>query len=332
MKSIFLVINLGLFVVISWAQNLGSLNKPALNIQSKILRENFSGQQEAPILISDYKTAKEALEKAIYERDEITLKLGLKTNSAILKQEVFRAIANLYYQWFVPDLIKSLEENQTTTDKEIKTSSEQKKLNKSIISALAHLTGLEFFPNEKILPTEEFLEIRNKSLEWYKTYQKQIEQAMQQERLMMRQEISILSKFYYPAQRAFEKAVLEKDKITLRLGLKAFSLDLRRKVVSEIKKFNDKSFVSDLIKALEENQTIMSGGTETAIAQDLLDLEIVSAIEKLTGLQFPYIDKSINSDRFDKSSYNDVERILRESRQWCKSHSQECEPRNRMSK
>jgi hypothetical protein len=329
MKSSLLVIIWGLFVVPCLAQTSVLLKQLSFNNQSQILRANLVQQQESPILSSDYKIAKQALEKAIYERDEATLKLGLMANSMILRQEVFRTVANLSYQWFVPDLVKALEENQTITDKGIKTVSEQKQFNKSIISALARLTGLEFFPNEKILPAEEFLEIQNKSLEWYETYQKQIEQAMQQERLMMSQEISILSKYHYLAKRAFEEAVLKKDKTTLRLGLKAFSLALRSKVVDEIKRFDDKSFVPNLITALEGNQAIMSGGSETTYEQNLLDQKIVSAIESLTGLQFPYFDKYLNHDRFDNSSQYNIEKILKESREWCETYQQECKPENK---
>jgi hypothetical protein len=284
--------------------------------------------QEPPILSSDYKIAKQSLDKAVYERDEETLKLGLKANSVRIRQEVFSVVASFSYKWFVPDLVKALEENQTITDEEIKNLSEQKQLNKSLISALARLTGLGFSPNEEILPADEFLEIRNKSLEWYQTYKEQIDQAMEQERLMM-QEISILSKYHHLANRAFENAVLNKDKTTLRLGLKAFSLDLRAKVVDEIKRFDDKSFVPDLITALAGNRGVRTGGYEITGAQDTLDRKIISAIEKLTGLQFSYFDKYSNHDRFDKSFQDNIGRILKESREWCETHQQECKPENK---
>ncbi len=318
MKSSFLAIILGLFIVPCMAQTSVSNSQPILDNQSQISQVNSSKQQESPILSKNYRIAKPSLDRAVSERDEATLRLGLNANSIMLRREVFQAIANLYYQWFVPDLIKALEENQNRTGKELETRSEQEKLNKSIISALQNLTGLGFSANEKILPAEEFLEIRNKSLQWYETYEKQLEEAMQQERLMMRQEISILSKYYYPAERAFEKAVLEKDKTTLRLGLKAFSLVLRAKVVREIKQFDDKSFVPDLIVALEANQGIMSGGSEIVSFQNQLNKEIVLALEKLTELKFPYFDDSPSSEDIFKSPQKDIERILKEIRNWCR--------------
>lgn len=324
MKSSLLVVIWVLFVVVCSAQTSVSTNQPSLDNQSQISRANSPEQPELPILSSDYKIAKQALEKAISERDEATLRLGLNANSAMVRREVFQAIANLYYQWFVPDLIKALEENQSATGKEMENLAELKKLNKSIIAALQNLTGLGFFANEKILSVDEFLEIRNKSLQWYETYEKQIEEAMQQERLMMRQEISILSKYYYLAERAFEKAVLEKDKTTLRLGLKAFSLILKAKVVREIKQFDDKSFVPDLIAALEANQGIMSGGSETTFAQNELTKEIVLALEKLTELQFSYFNNSPGDDDLFKFPRMDIERILKESRNWCRTHQLKC--------
>jgi hypothetical protein len=324
MKSNLLPIILGLFIVPSLAQTSVSTNQPTLDNQAQISQTSSPEKQDSPILSGDYKIAKQSLDKAISERDEATIRLGINASSAQLRRDVYQAIANLYYQWFVPDLIKALEENQNFDNDGIKTRSEQKKANKSIISALQHLTGLGFFPNEKILPAEEFLEIRNKTLEWYETHEKQIEEAMQKERLMMKQEISILSKYYYPAQRAFEKAVLEKDKITLRLGLKAFSLTLRSKVVIEIKQLDDKSFVPDLIVALEANQAIMSGGSETQSMQNQLNKEIVFALEKLTELQFTYFDDSPSGDSFFEYPRKDIERILKESRDWCRTHQLEC--------
>jgi hypothetical protein len=84
-----------------------------------------------------------------------------------------------------------------------------------------------------------------------------------------------------------------------------------------------------LITALEENQSMMSGGSETTSEQNLLDQKIVSAIERLTGLQFPYFDKYLNRDRWDKSSQDNIERILKESREWCETHQQKCKPENK---
>ncbi len=288
-------------------------------------------KEQAAILNKDYIIAKQALNKAVSERDEATIKLGLETSSVLLKKDVLQAIRQLYYQWFVPDLVAALEENQTATNKGTVTRIEQQELNKSIISALQHLTGLGFFPTEN-LSIEEFQGIQNKSLEWYRSYETQIQQAMQSERLMMQQEISILSKYYYLAKKALDKAILEKDKATIQLGLGKQFLSLKKEIVEEAVKFNDKSFIPDLIKALERNQGIMSGGTETVIEQNLLNKAIVSALEKLTGLQFLYFDGSLTRSSFDEFPHKDIEKILKESREWCNNQKEECKPSNDANK
>jgi hypothetical protein len=280
-------------------------------------------QQEHPILSRDYKVAKQALNKAVLERDEATIRLGLKANSILLKKNVFQAIRQLYYQWFVPDLIVALEENQTV-GKGIETQVERQELNKSIVFALKHLTGLGFSGTEN-LSSDDIKRILNETREWYKKYETQIQQAMQSERLMMRQEISILSKYYYPARRAFDKAVLENDKATIRLGLKAFSLLIKRDVVQVIKQFNDKSFVPDLIDALDSNQVVMSGGTETSIEQALLSRELIIAIGELTGLKFklPKMPASNSIEKFEPSNYVSpefIKEVLEKSRAWRNLH------------
>lgn len=128
----------------------------------------------------------------------------------------------------------------------------------------------------------------------------------------IKQDNEILSKDYNIAEKALSKAVKEKDKHTIRLGLKNPILTIRLKTVEAIKESDDKTFfVGDLIDALSENQLILEGGTETKIFQKELDRNIVSALEILTGLNFP---------RIENLSSKDIEKILKESREWLESN------------
>lgn len=66
--------------------------------------------------------------------------------------------------------------------------------------------------------------------------------------------------------------------------------------------------------ALEDNQSVMSGGTETEIMQQELNTAIVSALEQLTGLQFP------SSENLSK---DDIQKVVKQSREWWKAHQKE---------
>ena len=65
---------------------------------------------------------------------------------------------------------------------------------------------------------------------------------------------SILSCDYFTAKKALEKAIVENDKGTIRLGLKRlFSFEIKMDIVKAISQLKDKSFVPDLTDALEKN-------------------------------------------------------------------------------
>ena len=137
----------------------------------------------------------------------------------------------------------------------------------------------------------------------------------------LRQQDLILAKDYYVAKKALDKAVQERDTATFKLGLKAFSFQIRKDIVEEIKKLNDKSFVPDLAHALEANQGCLSGGSETDFLQQELNTSILSALKKLTKLKFSYVKSSLTSC-LNNSASKDVKRILKESREWWKIYRQ----------
>lgn len=141
------------------------------------------------------------------------------------------------------------------------------------------------------------------------TIQKEIE--FKQEAMTLqtqnKQQNPIMSKDSTIARQALDKAILNKDKATIQLGLTKNSLIFKKDVVRAIEQLNDKSFVPDLIKSLEDNQVEMGGGTETKFLQKELDKAIVSALKKITELDF-----SAN----DRSSDDNIQEVLRKSREW----------------
>lgn len=116
------------------------------------------------------------------------------------------------------------------------------------------------------------------------------------ESLTIRPGGEILSKDYAVAEMALDKAILEKDKKTLKLGLKSQFFSIKQKTVQAITEIEDKSFVPDLISAFQENQTIFSGGTETRGMQDNLNKAIAFALEKLTSSSNQDINTASNSE------------------------------------
>jgi hypothetical protein len=278
--------------------------------------------QQNPILSKDYTVAKQALDKAIAERDEATIRLGLKGGSVSFQKDIVQAVRNAWYQSFVPDLIVALEDNQVFTIAKAENTSERQELKKVIVSALMHLTGLRF-PNTEELSKNDVQKIVEESREWYRANEPEIQQTVITEMLEKQQATPILSKNYRIAKAAFDKAVLERDKATIRLGLKRESLSFKAVTVQAIKQFEDKSFVPDLIKALEGNQVIMSGGLETQVEQQELNKEIISALKQLTGLNFSYLNDSSTIPCFNDCPPKDIIRVLKESREWWRNHKKD---------
>jgi hypothetical protein len=129
----------------------------------------------------------------------------------------------------------------------------------------------------------------------------------------------ILNKDYTIAKQALDKAVLQRDRETIRLGLQKKSLIFKKDVVQGIEQLNDKSFVPDLINVLENNQVAMTGGTETRLLQQELNEAIVSALKKITKLDFQFSEK-ISAD--------DIQQVLKKSREWWNIYQRKHLPRN----
>lgn len=332
MKSNLLAIILGLFIVPSLAQTSVSTNQPYLDNQTQISQTSSSKQQDSPILSNDYKIAKESLDKAISEHDEATLRLGLKLATPSFQKEIIQAVKNAWFQSFVPDLIDILANNQNSNKAK---TGEQQELKKTVVSALMHLTGLRF-PNTEQLSKNDIQQIIEESQQWYRENEPEIQQALTDEMVERQQSTPILSKNYRVAKWALDKAVSEKDIATIRLGLKGFSFSIKQDAVLVIKQLDDKSFVPDLIEALDKNQGIIDGGSEVQSFQQELNITIISALKQLTDLKFSYSKGSptsltslcLNNSKISFSCVvdrmpKDIEKILEECRKWWKVHRKE---------
>lgn len=133
---------------------------------------------------------------------------------------------------------------------------------------------------------------------------------------------SILSCDYSTAKKALEKALQKNDKDAIRRGLKRpFSFDLKMDIAKAISQLKDKSFIPDLIDALEKNQGVFNGGTETAISQALLSRELMVTIAELTGLRFnlPDLPRPDSIENFEPSNYvslDEVQRAIIQTKLW----------------
>lgn len=126
-----------------------------------------------------------------------------------------------------------------------------------------------------------------------------------------KQDKAILSKDYATAEKVLNKAVLEKVRETIRLGLKSPILTIKQKIVQAAAELDDKTLILDLIEALSENQLLLEGGTETKIMQGDLNEAIIFALEKLTEIKFSVSEKVTSED---------VSEILKKSREWLKNN------------
>lgn len=126
----------------------------------------------------------------------------------------------------------------------------------------------------------------------------------------------ILSEDYAIAEKALNKAVLKKNKDTIKLGLKSPIPDIRKKTVEAIAKIGNEAFVPNLIVALEQNQGIIAGGSEIQSLQNKLNEIIISTLEQLTKLKFN-ISKPLSPE--------DIKEVLDKTKDWCKTNKKVCE-------
>jgi hypothetical protein len=122
------------------------------------------------------------------------------------------------------------------------------------------------------------------------------------------QDKDILSRDYKTAETALNKAVTEKNTAVVKLGLQSAILSIRLKTSEAIKELDDKAFVPSLTDALEENQSILDGGSETRVMQVDLNKSLVANLEKLTGMKF---------NLSEKPTFEEMQQVIKKSREWC---------------
>jgi hypothetical protein len=143
----------------------------------------------------------------------------------------------------------------------------------------------------------------------------EIQQPATQTTPVIEQDNNILSKDYAVAEKALNKAFLEKNNNIVRLGLKNSILSIRLKTVEAIREINNETFVPSLIEALQENQILLEGGSEIQSFQEELNKTIISTLEQLTKLKFN-LSNPISS--------KDIKEVLDKSQEWCKSNKEVC--------
>ena len=95
---------------------------------------------------------------------------------------------------------------------------------------------------------------------------------------------NILSTDYHIAKGALDENSKKKDTRLVCLSLKNQSLLIRKEAAEALKQIGAKPAVACLIEALEDNQVVYTGGTETRVLQQQLNDALVAALEQLTGL------------------------------------------------
>jgi hypothetical protein len=315
-----------LFFFIMLCVGLTSCNSSEISVAQT--KESFKIEQPTPqksppmsqdnnILSKDYAVAEKALNKAVLEKDKNTIRLGLKNHILTLKIKTVGAIKELNDKTFVPNLIEALRENQSIIDGGTETQGFQEELNKSIVSALRQLTKLKFpyfddarkLDNFRDFARPDIQKVLEETQEWWKVYQRE-------NNLQDSKNDGILSGDYNIAEKALKEAVLEKNKTTIKRGLKSQFLDIKIKTVKAIAELNDETFVPHLIKALQDNQGIIGGGSEVQVLQDSLNKTIISTLERFTTLKFK-VSEPLTSEN--------IKEVLDKTQDWCKTHNKICE-------
>lgn len=118
---------------------------------------------------------------------------------------------------------------------------------------------------------------------------------------------AVLSQDFATASQALDDAVKNRDADVVSLALGHRTLILRCKAAEALARIGDKASVPKLVDALEDNQAVQTGGAETAALQIELNAALILALKTLTEADFA---------ETDASSKEDVQRVLRISREW----------------
>jgi HEAT repeat protein len=107
---------------------------------------------------------------------------------------------------------------------------------------------------------------------------------------------------FQSAKQRLDEAVKSGDAATLRAVLQHPSLILRREAAEALVQMGGTDNVPHLIEALEKNQGRRSDGSESELMQAELNTALISALGKITGLEF--------------AAPPDVSQVVQQSRGW----------------
>lgn len=124
-------------------------------------------------------------------------------------------------------------------------------------------------------------------------------------------EEQVLSTDYRVAKQALEESLRRRNVAAIRLGLKNHSLLIKREAADALRGLMDKASVGHLIEALENNQVVYRGGSETLYFQAELNKALAFALEKLTGIDF-HTGRSL--------SQAEIKLVLDRGKQWWVSY------------
>ena len=97
----------------------------------------------------------------------------------------------------------------------------------------------------------------------------------------------ILSKDFSTAEQALEENRRLRDARAVCLSLEHPSLLIKRRAAEALGDLKDKGAVKCLVQALERNQVVLLGGSETQVEQGELNKSILGALNATTGLDLP---------------------------------------------
>ncbi len=117
----------------------------------------------------------------------------------------------------------------------------------------------------------------------------------------------LLSKKFAEAKQALDSVIVRKDPFLICLALSNPDWLIRSYAGKALKQIADDNLVPCLVKALEKNQDILSGGSEARASQVELNIDLVDILVGIAKLPL---------DKKEKYEKIEIERIISESKQW----------------
>ena len=117
----------------------------------------------------------------------------------------------------------------------------------------------------------------------------------------------LLSENFSEAKKALDEVVEKNNSAQTCLALSNSDWLIRSYAGKALKQITDGDSVPCLVKALEKNQDILSGGSEARVSQMELNTDLVDALNRITKLDL------VTKSKYEKE---DIEQISRDANQW----------------